>query len=457
MQRRRFLSRFGTVALASAVPGTALAQMAPPPLAISQLRGTRSATDYGVVPGAIDNQSARFQAMVDAAARDGIPLFLPAGDYILSNITLRSGVTLSGVPGRTRLIYGGGGFLLHAEEARTLTLESLTLDGVNRRPADYAEGLADFRAVTDIRIDDCTIGGAGKHAIYLERCSGRVRENAISGARQFAIFAVESKGITISDNVIESCANGGVVIHRWQQGRDGSIVTGNRITNTGAANGGTGQWGNAINLFRTDDTIVANNMISGSAFSAIRGNSTRGVQIIGNNCRSSGETAIYAEFSFENAVIANNLVDGAANGISVTNFDHGGRAGTVSGNIVRNLVATGPYVPDAPGFGTGIAVEADATVTGNIIEGAPLFGINAGWGPFLRDVVISANTVRDARYGIGVSAAEGAGRALIRGNVVSAREAAIVAHAWGEPLGPDLARDPAAAPANVTVADNTAT
>lgn len=456
MHRRRFLSRFGTVALVSAVPGTALAQISGPPLAISQLRGSRSATDYGVLPGTIDNQSVRFQAMVDAAAREGIPLFLPAGDYVLSNITLPSGLMLHGVPGHTRLIYGGDGFLLHANGADTITLESLSLDGVNRRTTDYAEGLIDLRAVTNLRIEDCAIGGAGKHAVYLERCSGRVRENAISGARQFAIFAVESEGLTIADNSIDNCANGGIVIHRWQQGRDGSIVTGNRITNTGATDGGTGQWGNAINLFRTDDAIVANNMISGSAFSAIRGNSTRGVQIMGNNCRASGETAIYAEFSFENAVIANNVIDGAANGISVTNFDHGGRAATVTGNIVRNLSTTGPYEAGAPGFGTGIAVEADTTVSGNLVEGAPLFGINAGWGRFLRDVVVSANTVRDCGIGIGVSAAEGAGRALIRENVISARRGAIIAHAWGKPVSADLAIEPGGAPGNVTVSGNAA-
>jgi uncharacterized secreted repeat protein (TIGR03808 family) len=457
MNRRQFLSRFGTAALAGGLSAPALAQSGGALFSASQLRGSRSAVDFGVIPGAIDDQSERFQAMLDAAAADLLPVFLPGGHYVLSNIRVPSRTVIQGVPGQTKLIYGGNGYLLHAEREDAITLDGIAFDGVNRWSADYAEGLIDFRSVENVTIADCTIRGAGRNAIYLEACSGRLRDNIISGAGQFAIFTRQSTGMAIAGNAIDACANGGIVVHRWDQGRDATLVTGNRISGTGAGNGGTGQWGNAINLFRTDDVIVANNIIEGSAFSAIRGNAARGLQIIGNNCRASGETAIYAEFAFENAVVANNIIDGAANGISVTNFDHGGRAATVSGNIVRNLTREGPYEPDFPGFGTGIGVEADTTVTGNTVEGAPLYGINAGWGPHLRDVVVSANTVRDCGVGIGVSAAEGAGRALVRQNIVSGREGGIIAHAWGQPVSGDLALKPRGAPSNILVEGNLAT
>ena len=45
--------------------------------------------------------------------------------------------------------------------------------------------------------------------------------------------------------------------------------------------------------------------------------------MIGNSCARLGEAAIYAEFSAEGTVIANNLVDRAAAGISVANFAKG--------------------------------------------------------------------------------------------------------------------------------------
>ena len=431
MNRRRFLSRFGTVALFSAVPFASSAQTLP--ISGAQLRGTKSATDYGVVPDAAVDQSALFQAMADAAAANGEAIFLPGGMYVLSGIRLPSGLRVEGVPGRTQLVQAGTGALFQANDGESVTLRGLVIDGLDRA-ADENEGLIDFRNVAGLDISTCTLRGAGANAVYLEGCSGRLQGNSISDARLFAVFSIDGAGLSISGNNIRDCRNGGVIIHRSAPGHDGAIVTGNRISDTGATNGGTGQWGNAINFFRTDDVVAANNVISNSAFSAIRGNSVRGMQVIGNVCRDSGETAIYAEFAFEDAIIANNMIDGAANGISATNLDHGGHGATITGNIIRNLRTTGPYEPDFPGFGTGIGVEADATVTGNVIDGAPLYGINAGWGPYLRDVIVSANTIRGARFGIGVSAADGAGHALIRGNLISARETGIQTHEWGKPV-----------------------
>ena len=61
--------------------------------------------------------------------------------------------------------------------------------------------------------------------------------------------------------------------------------------------------------------------------------------MIANSCARLGEVALYAEFGFEGALIANNLVDTAATGISVTNFNEGGRLAVVQGNLVRNLSA----------------------------------------------------------------------------------------------------------------------
>ena len=103
------------------------------------------------------------------------------------------------------------------------------------------------------------------------------------------------------------------------------------------------------------------------------------IQIEGNSIISAREVAIYAEFGFEGAVIANNTVDGAAIGISVVNFNEGGRLATVQGNLIRNLKAKRPAGTD-PGdsAGVGICVEADAAVTGNVVEGAPGAGISVG-------------------------------------------------------------------------------
>ena len=171
----------------------------------------------------------------------------------------------------------------------------------------------------------------------------------------------------------------------------------NRIEDIDNVAGGSGQYGNAINVFRAGNVIVRGNRISRAAFSAVRGNAASNIQITGNTATDLGEVAIYSEFGFEGAVIANNTVDGAALGICDCNFNEGGRLAVVQGNMIRNLKPKRPIgtAPDDAG-GVGIAVEADASVTGNVIENAPVAGIMVGWGAYMRDVSVAGNVVRDA-------------------------------------------------------------
>src|SRR5258708_9416515 len=166
-----------------------------------------------------------------------------------------------------------------------------------------------------------------------------------------------------------------------------------------------------MNAFRAGNGIVRGNRIRNCDYSAVRGNSASNIQISGNSVSDIREVAIYSEFSFEGAVIANNTVDGAAVGVSVCNFNEGGRIAVVQGNIIRNLLPKRPIgtAPDDDA-GVGIYIEADSSVTGNVIENAPSFGIVAGWGKYLRDVVISGNVIRKALAGVGVSVVAG-GRA----------------------------------------------
>jgi uncharacterized secreted repeat protein (TIGR03808 family) len=166
--------------------------------------------------------------------------------------------------------------------------------------------------------------------------------------------------------------------------------------------------------------------------------------------------ALYAEFAFEGAIIANNIVDGAAQGISVTNFNDGGRLAVVTGNLIRNLTPRRPAGTDpADSAGVGIGVEADTAVTGNVIENAPNIGIAIGWGEYLRDVTVSANVIRGADYGIAVSVAPGAGAAVIADNMISGvRRGAIVGMEWNKPVTGDLSSDGAARYAQLSIAGN---
>ena len=112
MKRRSFLSCTGATVLTATLPSSARSQTRP--LLDSDLRGTRSALEYGIAPDSAEDQSERFQTMLDAAAASGDALFLPSGFYRLRDIRLPSGLLMDGVPGRSRLIHTGSGALLRA-------------------------------------------------------------------------------------------------------------------------------------------------------------------------------------------------------------------------------------------------------------------------------------------------------------------------------------------------------
>ena len=435
VNRRNILAGLGLAAAGglSMRPADAAGKVLP--LSDTSLRGSISAEEFGMRPGALDDQSKAFNRMLQAASDGNIPVFLPPGVYVVSNLDLPARVRLTGVPGASRLVYGGDGRFMLAERSEHLELTGLLIDGANRWLGDGVEGLLHARNVRHLVIDNCEVFGSGKNAIKLEGCSGRIERSILTGAADAAIYSVQAGQMQITGNRISDCGNGGILVHRWQPAEDGTIVSGNSLKRIAARNGGTGQFGNGINIFRAGNVIVTNNNIAGCAFSAIRSNSGNNIQISGNTCSDLGETAIYSEFTFEGAVIGNNIVDGAANGISLVNFNNGGRMAACSGNLIRNLRKKGPYPADPPGFGVGISVEADSSVTGNVIEGAPLYGIHIGWGRFMRNVVASANVIRDVGEGIAVSVVEGTGSAVISDNIVAAaRNGGIVGHEWTKPV-----------------------
>ncbi len=444
-KRSLFRMTAGATAL-SVLPRSVLS--APAAVPSIGMRGSIDAGAQGFVPdvrgnkgrpGPGDETSRKLNELIAKAARQNLPVFLPPGQYHVSGLMLPDGTRLTGIAGATRLIHNGGGFMLRARDARRIELSDLVIDG-DGQPLGDAPSLIDFAGVEEAVIDGCAVIASIKTGVRLERCGGRIHQSSISSAAEYGLYAVDSSGLAVSNNRVSDCGNGGILIHRWSKGFDGTIVSGNRVQRIGAANGGTGQFGNAINLFRAEGVAVTGNQIAHAAFSAIRANSASNIQIANNQCFASGETAIYSEFAFEGAIVSGNLVDGAANGISVVNFNEGGRMATVANNIVRNLSTTGPYVLEEAIFGVGISVEADTTVTGNVVENAPLWGLALGFGNYLRNVVATGNVVRESGIGCAVTVVEGAGGAVISGNMFQGmRRGAIIGHRWKEVATADLA------------------
>jgi len=415
----------------------------------------RDATQYGVRPGSPDDQTKALQRAIDEAARAQVPLALPPGVYRTGMLRLQNGTQLVGVRGATRLVFTGGASMLQGEGAGHIGLTNIALDG-GSIPLPTRRGLLHCLGGRDIRIADCEITGSGGNAVWFENVSGDISGNIITNIATSAIVSLDAQGLLVSRNTIQNTNDNGIEILRTAIGDDGTQVLDNRIEDIKAGPGGSGQYGNAINAFRAGNVIVRGNRIRNCDYSAVRGNSASNIQITGNSVSDVREVVLYSEFSFEGAVIANNTVDGAALGVSVCNFNEGGRIAVVQGNIIRNLLPKRPIgtAPDDDA-GIGIYVEADTSVTGNVIENAPAFGIMAGWGKYLRDVVISGNVIRNAFVGVGVSVTAGAGTALVNNNMMlETPRGAVVGLDHARAITPDLAAEGAQHFAQVVIGTN---
>jgi uncharacterized secreted repeat protein (TIGR03808 family) len=448
---RRYLIGASAAGVAGALAASPDAVRAAP---LSSALG-RDATQYGVRPGSPDDQTRALQRAIDEAARAQAPLALPPGVYRTGLLRLHNGTQLVGVRGATKLVFNGGISMFESQGSGHVGLTGITLDG-GGITLPTRRGLIHCLGGADIRITDCEISDSGGAGVWFEEMSGDVSGNVITNTASTAIVSFDARGLSVSRNTITGTNDNGIEILRNAIGDDGTLVIDNRIEDIKAGPGGSGQYGNAINAFRAGNVIVRGNRIRNCDYSAVRGNSASNIQISGNSVSDVREVALYSEFAFEGAVIANNTVDGAAFGVSVCNFNEGGRIAVVQGNIIRNLLPKRPIgtAPDDDA-GVGIYVEADASVTGNVIENAPSFGIMAGWGNYLRDVVISGNVIRKAFVGIGVSVTPGAGTALVNTNLIAETpRGAVVGLDHARPVTADLTGEGAQRFAQVVVANN---
>ena len=409
---------------------------------------------FGLDPAASGDQSQRLQTALDAAAAQGLPLHLPAGRYSVADVRLPDGLHLAGIPGHTILTTPGDRRLAALSGATGVLIEGIGFEAAAPETAAGVNGLVEVDGSTGVTFRQCTFRNAAGNGLMASDAAVTVEDCDFDGASAAAIHSQNGRGLLIRGNRIVAAANAGIRVWRDSPGADGTIITGNRISGIDWTDGGNGQNGNGVSVYNADEVIVADNHIANCAFTAVRINTGRNCQVRGNTCLNSGEVAIFSEFGFSGSVIANNVVDGAATGISITNLDSGGHLATCSGNIVRNIAPQSKVNPDTRPV--GIFAEADAVIANNSVENVPGVGIAVGYGSFVRNVVVANNGLVGTTIGIGVSVVQeqSPGPVRVDGNIIGAgTEHAIVGLEWEKIVSDDLARDAGRYP-NVSVDGN---
>jgi len=431
-----------------------LVGMAALPLASMAVGQSLDPGQLNLAQGSLDDQSGPLQDALLRAAAEGRRLFLPPGTYYAQNLQVPGGIVIEGIPGASILAAAGEAPIMRVMGSARVGIDGVTFTRGHGGPSGASQGLLEIEASDHIAITNCSFVGGGANGIAVRDAAADITHCDFAGHGLAALFAVDSRGLNVTGNSIQRCGNGGILIWGSQPRHDGSIVSGNTITAIGATNGGSGQHGNGINVFRCNDVIVTDNQVADCAFTAIRLNSTTDVTVSGNICRNSGDVAIYSEFAFSGTTIADNIVDGAAAGISITNLDSGGRLATCAGNIVRNIAARGDAPPRIRPF--GIHVEAETAVSGNTVDTVAGIGIVVGHGEFLRTVAVTGNVISTVETGIGISVLDdpAPGPVIVTGNIIANASAdAIVGLVRDEVTVPDLAAKASSYP-HVTLADN---
>jgi hypothetical protein len=141
-----------------------------------------------------------------------------------------------------------------------------------------------------------------------------------------------------------------------------------------------------------------------------------------------GSTGPTSPYHYEGGVIANNVINIAGIGISVTNGYYGGRRVTVSGNHIKTMVyavrsTTDPNYKTYSTPGAGIVAESDVVVANNIIEDCAAPGIVTLCGGTINStttsvMVVTGNIVKNAPIGIGFFKDGAHGSTMIQGNVL---------------------------------------
>ncbi len=385
------------------------------------------------------DQTIALQAAFDA----GGLVELDAGTYLVSQLRISAAVVIRGVAGQT---------LIESSSEEIIVIESngVSLDGLSFKAPSAKSVLLSARGCGKLTISNCEFTG-GDIGLRLERSGGLVADNIFDTIESVAVFSLDATGLQIRGNSISRIGNNGVQVWRSEPGEDGTIVTGNRVSHVADHAGGTGQNGNAINIYKAGNVIVTDNRLTDCAFSGIRNNGGANIQVTGNSISRTGEVALYIEFSFDGAVVANNVIEDVAFGISLTNFNEGGRLVSCTGNLIRNL--RGGTAGGNRTEPVAIHAEADTVISNNVIENAKR-GISMGWGGMCRNLSATGNLVRSCGVAVAPSVSEGAGAMAISTNVFHDCEIGIQGFDHADAKTGDLLLDGAVIPQHISISGN---
>ena len=221
LNRRRLLTGLAALTGGGMAMNRSYAAPVLPGIETARMRGSLGATDAGLSAGTLDDQSRVFARLIEAAAASGQPIFLPPGTYAVSNIPLpaaprahrRAGRDAAALWRRRPSACWPKTPTTSNSPASSSTAPTAGSPTMRRRCCDVPPRAPSRRRQLPHHRQRRQRPRAGSAV------GGRIERSTISGASEAGIYAVESRGLSITGNTVTDCGNGGILVHRWQAGR----------------------------------------------------------------------------------------------------------------------------------------------------------------------------------------------------------------------------------------------
>lgn len=338
-----------------------------------------SVVDYGATGNDTSDDTAAFQAAIDAVTAGGT-VNIPAGTYVLGQIRVAKPMTIAGVGDTSimKLRNAANQTLLAINNTTNVTVRDLAIDGnVANQTSGYPHGIQ-FSGTTDSFVTRVNIRNCEKSGVSVYDGSDRVSVTN-------STFDNNENDVEIHSSAYNYCANNvatNTQYESWvsyeQAGGPGKAHHNTIVNNT--SNGGYC----GINIERSHDDLVQGNTVR---------NTIWGIMVQSRD----------SAYSYNETVIDNVLVGGSNStmwGITAENPSH---SNTIARNTVTNWGGTPLNIQSDDSVFEGNVIDSPKAVpvkTGNVIVRNNTFKNSTEVGVLftgtLNDVVFEGNTITGA-------------------------------------------------------------
>tara|TARA_R100000655_G_scaffold47308_1_gene84373 strand:- start:8733 stop:14021 length:5289 start_codon:yes stop_codon:yes gene_type:complete len=379
-----------------------------------------SVKDYGAVGDGATDDTTSIQNAINATSAAKQRLYIPAGTYIVSSLSLLDNTYLFGV-GTLKRKASSTGSVITTSSKNNCILKGFTIDG-NKSAATANNAAIYISGGYQIVIDGITVTNHTYDGITIVNTTDRTQKTesyikncTVSDSERYGIEAQDVKDLTIIGNLISNLSgasnpiqNTGISIYGTDADKTDLVtVEGNTVIDAGGA-GISAPYISETSNFGVSKVQIIDNKVKGSGYNGIVVQTNNGIvsnNICDNNGTATGHQGILINAHYI-TVDGNSSINNAGVGIDVGD----GKFVTVTDNIVNNNVQIGIEINSCESCVVdGNIVRdnwtGDAGATANVRAGIVVH--EDGFSGGCSDITVSNNEVKtgtNQKYGISLLA-----------------------------------------------------